>query len=725
MSTKNVKAGLSKANVNAIAGAIGTATLNRLVPIFSTSVAYEKGQYTNYNNQLYRFTADKSAGAWDSSKVESASLNDLIHDVNEAVATINNKANVDGNYPTMTVGVADQLSPYDEESGDDQDEPFNFQATGTGNGSQPDFATGAIALMKEKQGNTVVVNQLYDKYASDRSDHGVSLVVSGTTANQTLTFTANNTEAYDWVINVHNLISGHKYLFLVDKPMTNSFYLVLSTGSQGFNFKSSIGNIFTADATNNYLKLYFANGVTGTFVFKPKLIDLTQWFNGNIPADLLSHPENFFRYYQGSLAYNTGTLVNANSQYIKCIGRNQFDGTNDVKVVPNSTYYIYGSATLTYKDKDGNTISSENKSNETFDVPANCLSVGVSGNGNICISLYYSGESGYDQYYPYEVLTNNDTGTETLRSAGSVRDYKDPDGTIHRKIHVVDLSTLNWSAGSYGYYTDDLDALIKAVSANSVIGNVASSKYTRVAFATMYNDDNPNANTIAIASGSSNLLRVSSPSTPSGTAYIELAEETTEQGTTFAENVAIDDFGSMDFSGTSGVPQGNLIFYLIDYKAYLDTLYDYTEGTPSKLVLQSERTNDKSAQATVDTQLQNAIGGTLRHCLAIQESGLDFEDTDFVDLGELTWEYSGTNGYFYTALAECARPSSSSVVAKLISTKYKAGTATDIVAGVVNHEIGKSGTSDTIMIKDSSYTSAVTFKASLKGVLLAYEKASS
>lgn len=44
----------------------------------------------------------------------------------------------------------------------------------------------------------------------------------------------------------------------------------------------------------------------------------------------------------------------------------------------------------------------------------------------------------------------------------------------------------------------------------------------------------------------------------------------------------------MDFGGTNGVPQGNLIFYPVDYKAYLDTLHKYTDGDPDNLALKSD-----------------------------------------------------------------------------------------------------------------------------------------
>ena len=163
MSTKTIKAGLSKANVNAIAGAIGTATLNRLIPQFSTSVAYSKGDYTNYNNTLYRFTADKAAGAWDSTKVETATLQDLVDDVNAGVASINGKANisdlVDGSLVVAKAQIAEQIENISDEVGSDQTEPFNLQATGTDDNTT-ETPTAPIAKHLELRGNSVAWNQL-------------------------------------------------------------------------------------------------------------------------------------------------------------------------------------------------------------------------------------------------------------------------------------------------------------------------------------------------------------------------------------------------------------------------------------------------------------------------------------------------------------------------------------------------------------------------------------
>ena len=58
----------TKKYVDDNAGGGGTDITN-LAPAFSTSTAYKKGQYVTYSGQLYRFTENHSAGAWNASHV--------------------------------------------------------------------------------------------------------------------------------------------------------------------------------------------------------------------------------------------------------------------------------------------------------------------------------------------------------------------------------------------------------------------------------------------------------------------------------------------------------------------------------------------------------------------------------------------------------------------------------------------------------------------------------
>lgn len=482
------------------------------------------------------------------------------------------KANVDGNYPTMTVGVADNLSPYDESSGADQDTPFSFQATGAGNGSQPDFSTGEFALMKEKQGNTVVVNQLARPLNASNWDFQDA---NGSFSDGVATFTANATDGQLYHQAQIKTLTNHKYIFVASiKTNASANEILLKYG-----WRTIAQNILTSgwqlliDLLNQtkdvstYITIIDAR--TSNFdaiqVKNVGLIDLTQWFNGDIPQDILDNPSNFFRYYQGSLAYNKGELVNSNGQFIKCIGMNQWDevvepgsinsdGSNQsnptylrsknyIPVISNATYYFkcpnVTYFVVHYYDADKKHIDLVAAKNQTRTTPANCAYIrfylgndnyGTTYNHDISINLYYANEPRCLTYEPYEVLTNNDTGTETLRSAGSgvnkVKDYKLPNGEIHRLV------------GNRAYQSGDEND-------SSLITDGTTTNYP-------------------------------------------LAEPTTEQGTTFSENLEIDDFGSMDFGGDNGVPQGNLIFYPVDYKAFIDTLYNYTDGTPSNIALKSD-----------------------------------------------------------------------------------------------------------------------------------------
>ena len=669
MATKTFKIGLSNTDKQNMAQDVYERLIAMCFDEYDSTKTYNKGDFVVYENpsdtfKLYKCNSDNVTGAWDGSKWDLATFQDLVDDIESAVAFVNDKANVDGNYPTMTVGVADQLSPYDDESGDDQDEPFIFQATGTGNGTQPDFATGAIALMKEKQGNTVVVNQLVQNpnfdtvyswqvgnasYGSFSISDGIGKWTCTTQPahyyqtgmigssnymsipyNHKILAIAMVRTSVQADISIYGMIGGgHTYSYIQREVPANTWTTII-----GF-----ISNRPSADVVITSPKVCYTGGMESRIVVGTTLecdycyfIDLTQWFNGNIPQDLLDNPSNFFRYYQGSLAYNAGELINANGRYIKCIGMNQWDeeweigsianadGTNQsnsqtirsknyIRVNPNTEYYFkapnYNIVYLYGANKEYLGYMSWGY-NQHKVVPANACYIrfvmssdyGTTYNNDISINLYYEKSEGVPEprcltYEPYEVLTNNDTGTETLRSAGSVKDYKTPDGTIHRLVGVVDLSQVsssyliyNSGFNSWQVFLGDLGLPKGKFNGNYDISNMISSTGRS---ATYYYGDKSNSMTIR---DNGNLLvgNGSSTTPPTDIIYYEIAEETTEQGTPYSENLVIDDFGSMDFSGTNGVPQGNLIFYPVDYKAFIDTLYNYTEGTPSELALKSDLT---------------------------------------------------------------------------------------------------------------------------------------
>ena len=626
MATKTFKIGLSNADKAAMAQDIYERLIGMSFDEYDSSKTYNKGDFVVYESpadtfKLYECNSDNVTGAWDSSKWDLATFQTLVDNIEDAVAFVNDKANVDGNYPTMTVGAADNLTPYDAESGTDQKQPFLFQGTGCGNGEQQ-VDTGALALLKEKQGHSVVVNQVVQSGTTEKTiDH--------------------DTSPYEvsWDIGIH-LQVGHKYLCFVNAKTSVDNQLiyigvtdsVVDTKVDIFYSKTSYETIYfiatiTSTLTgNNFVFLRFTDPSTqsGSLYGKnANVIDLTQWFgsNDNIPAHLLSHPEDFFRYYQGSLAYNTGTLVNSNGRYLKTIGRNQWDevmesgdistitgnnadnpsnvrSKNYIPVIPNETYYLKSSNDgfhLYFYDRDKSFISHTLcSSNTTFTIPSNACYLrfvpytdyGTTYKHDICISIYYEDESGYDQYYPYEELANIDTGTETLRSAGSVKDSKAPDGAITRRVGYVDLSqyqnNLVYDNG-FGCWILSNENFIGKYAGEFRTPNMIASDGTPV---TYYYGDKTNAMTIR-DSGLILIGNGSSTNKPTCTIYFELATPTTEQGTTFSENVAIDDFGSMEFAAANGVPTGASLFYAVDYKAFVDSLYNTLDGDATDIVKDS------------------------------------------------------------------------------------------------------------------------------------------
>ena len=194
--------------------------------------------------------------------------------------------------------------------------------------------------------------------------------------------------------------------------------------------------------------------------------------------------------------------------------------------------------------------------------------------------------------------------------------------------------------------------------------------------------------------------------------FYELAEPTTEQGTPYSENLIIDDFGSMDFD--SDVPQGALIFYPVDYKAFVDTLYKYSDGAPSNIALKSDVASEQSARETQDTILLGNIKGTLRNLVAVK-ANTSFENTNVIDLGDLNWSKTTV---FYVTISDI-KPNGSGVC-----TNFTVSNLGDLQIDYVQIR----GNTDVYFRykSGSPYENMdnTQFKNAMKGVLLAYEKAS-
>ena len=609
-------------------------------------LAVEKGDQGETGNGIASIAKTGTAGNVDTYTITYTDGTTTTFTVtNGGVTTVNGRtgdvtglAEEDGNYPLLNAGTADNLTPYSEDSGATQDIPFINEATGGGNGESV-VDTGSYLQFKKKLGNTVGVNQLINpaNFASAPSPSGgVTFTNNGDGTVTAVVAAGGATETvYYQILDLRydpSIVTGHKYFCFGGKDETQVY----------INFGGLVcgqATVYQAASGFGRIRLTIVSGTpAGTYVFKPKLVDGAIWFGSNdrIPSDLLSHPENWGRYYAGSLAYNAGTLESADGSVLTSIGRNVWDeewengyitatgamGSNATSIrsknydvcIPNATYHCNNPAIINvcWYDNTKTFISRVDANGRTITAPSNAVyfkisayGYGATYNNDITLSLYYEGESGYGTYYPFSVLAEVDTGSEVLRSAGAVADEKTPDGTITRRIGVVDMGTLTWSPNTISESVVVFDATPtdKAQTYNFRTAKYVTVEKNRAQLLNMeigtWNTTNA-LNMIVIRDDSkSSMTGAQFAAAMSGVyLYYELATPTTEQGTAFAENIPCDDFGSLMWTQTKGIPQGNEIFYPVDYKASIDTLYKKVNGDMSKIVTEDEYPEAPSADGT-------------------------------------------------------------------------------------------------------------------------------
>lgn len=452
------------------------------------------------------------------------------------------------------------------------------------------------AELKKKLGNTVALNQLVNP--GTYTSNGVTATFDTTSKTWKFSGTATNTyfqfggqlgekDRYSlafWRVikNPNNLtIASFRQLNNIDGASK------LTVGSY-CRYKSTAKGYFGCDG------LTVGNVLDGTEA-EIYCIDLTLWFGSNdrIPSDLLSHPENWGRYYAGSLAYAAGYLDSADGTVLKSIGRNVWDeewesglinqitgqnapnadyirSKNYIPIIPGQQYYKYvsgfsGTNRILYYDENKTYMlgSVQVLNTGTMNPPAGAAFARFYAQGNtyasgITISLYYSGESGYDQYYPYSVLASVDTGSEVLRSAGAVADEKTPDGTITRRVGVVDLGTVNWvyDAGDTRFYFSGLD--YKRPESNAE-GNAICSYFVNVKLSNLIDKSIClHSNGYVYAKDSSYTSGAALKTAMSGVyLYYELATPTTEQGTAFDPVYDVEYGGTESWTNLKGIPQGH------------------------------------------------------------------------------------------------------------------------------------------------------------------------
>lgn len=513
----------------------------------------------------------------------------------------NNYAKQTGYYSGMGVGSADLADNLTTTTGITDTTSFVFQSSG----GQQDIATG-YAELRALRGNSVAfIQPIPTNLWSTETKNDFTLTNNGD-GSYTIDGTASANSYFGASI---NFIQGHKYL-LKGCPANGGWgspdkYMIDTSSGIGRDYGEGIIGVAIYGGTR-YIGFYVGNGQTFTnYKIIPQLFDLTLMFGaGNEPTTVVEFNRLFpLPYYE----YNAGELLSSKSNGYKIVGYNAWDEQWEQGIINNSTgqnelsssnirskNYIRVISGQTYiwdaPINNGLCFYDANKNFITIGyfparadvvIPNNCCFIrfycgtayGTTYNNDIAIHLKWSGsKTGYEPYYSFTYTMPN----VELRSAGSAFDELKPDGTLIRRVGVVDLGTLNWTwvPGIQGWKATIND--IKYVSSNQNVANAFCSKY-KVRKASGLSDFEGNClavdtNDIKVQTTGQN----NDSDKPTGTLYYELATPTTEQNDAYKydELGRIDDYGTQEFisNQTIQVPQGAEFFYQKNLKDFLNRI---------------------------------------------------------------------------------------------------------------------------------------------------------
>lgn len=407
-------------------------------------------------------------------------------DVDTAIASaIANKADIDGEYDLMTVGLAKQLK---SNVGENDKVPYNFRTSGgtldIGDRETDKLIGGSIAF------NQLVKNGNFANDSTAEWDGQSEKTASG----GVMTITQNGNT---YIRTNYPIVSGHIDLTIMDfKGVSGenfSFNIELPFTTATGNWQSlSLIKKRTTTATA-YLVIASSNTISETTMQIKNVIhfDLTQMFGSTIAEYIYSLEQGntgagvaYFRklFPKPYYAYNAGELMSVKTSAHKMVGFNAWDedwevgtiinGVNSsssytlrskgyIRVVPNSTYYFFGTLTDASRNNVYIYFYDENKTyldsrvdmsaKNTFTVPNNCSFIRFAYRyyiedkstyqNDICINLSWDGERN-GEYEPYEVNTYALDSDLELRGIPKLDannklyydgDTYESDGTVTRK----------------------------------------------------------------------------------------------------------------------------------------------------------------------------------------------------------------------------------------------------------------------------------------------------
>lgn len=473
------------------------------------------------------------------------------------------------------------------------------------------------------------------------------------------------------------------------------------------------------------------------------------------------------------IAFNAGTFVDSQSAKLKSVGYNIFDGEftqsasgtqlyskNKMPVVVGQTYTF---ETLAFTQWSGLYIreydfnDNQIKQNSFYTVSTKKYDFTPSLNASyikfelynptpitdnhpqLCIHLKWDGSrTGYEPYESYTYDLPNLVQRGILKVDGDGNVYADgdvayPDGTGETRYGIVDLGTLNYTKGSNGrMITDGLSSLIDRSTGYYRVPPLVCARYTATMLANI-EAANPPDKSISVGGNTYSICIYDSAYTDAATfkaamsgVYLvyKLATPIAITFDPFAPNIYGDDFGTfqaLDEDGNEANLQGFSIFYRANIAGFAESVYarDDIDGDPAQLVSHTELSASVYTKAQADARfaLKEALGGTLRQVLAVK-ANIEFSNTEYKALGDTTWVYLNDRFVSPTNTVPGALYTSKNAVCTsyaLSPNWYNSGMPDKTIFFT---EEGR------IVVHDSAYTDPTEFQNAMKGVLLAYEKAS-
>ena len=643
---------------------------------YDSAMLYSVGALCTYENKLYRA---KAAGSGH------VPTNTTYWEEVTVATELQKKANTDGSYSGMTVGLAEGIAT--DRIIDDSDvscPPIVFGTTG----GEAEIQTGNNKF-ELLLGNSRKWNQLFPLETLSASDVGVTITKDSSTGIYTFNGTA-SANKYLYIRMMPAECNGHKILILVNK--------ISGTGSisvKNGNSAASIGNtIFTASGSFP-VDPYIENGTAfSNYKVAFQMFDLTAMGREDITSVAQFKAEYPLAYYD----YNESTILSSKAASLISTGRNQWNegwetgyysttygtptadsnyirskNTEPIKVIPGETYCFtlekYHSITVSHHlgtilfyDANDNYLGSDDvvslyrtnnngvdKFAATFEVPENAYFMrfymtdlyGSTYDNDICI--YINWDTPGLPYVAHRSQTVTLPNIE-LRSVGDVRDEAYASGGGKRKVGVKTFNgTESWSTSSSTYYSS-----LPSVAGSKKCINTKS--YTVVE---TWSECNTTDKTCYIGGTNEDQIYIHDSSFANATAvqngmngqtfFYELATETdisTSENPGWTELVYTDNYGTLEFTTDPAqipqVPQAYYIEYTISLTEYLDSLYTRGEGSADNIATEQEIQdilggNTPAGKAVLADNLESNNKSNLLSTLVFDKSPTGYADNILMD----------------------------------------------------------------------------------------------